>query len=348
MRLYSLSLLNFRNLVTPSLCFKGGITGVVGPNAAGKSNLFHAAYLGLTGELVGKRIAESVSLGQEQAHIGVVIENQLGLNSIEVGLSPGRKILKIDGQIARTQDISRISSAVLVAPDDAELIHGSPSKRRGYIDGVLSKLSPRYTVILREYNRVVEQRNACLKSHNAGTSLDIWTERLSSLAQEINNLRTRVSVRIEELSNQAYRDIAGPLKPLTITLKRAYGDLPFTEALIASRPEEKVRGITVVGPHRDDLDLRLSGHSIQTYGSRGEARTTALALRIAEFRLLETKHQETPILLLDDFSAELDASRREFLLDLANTSSQALVSGTEPPPGTHNDFRIDGGTIVAS
>ena len=347
MRLYSLSLLNFRNIVTPLLRFDKGITGIVGPNAAGKSNLFHAAYLGITGELLGKRIAESVSLGQEQAHIGVIVENQLGRNSIEVGLSPGRKILKIDGQIARTQDISRISSAVLIAPDDADLIHGSPSKRRSYLDGVLSKLSPRYTTILREYNRVMEQRNACLKSPNSGASLDIWTERLSSLGQEINSLRARVSVRIEELANQAYQDIAGPLKSLSVGLKRACGNLPLAEALVASRPEEKARGVTVVGPHRDDLDLCLSGHSVQSYGSRGEARTAAVALRIAEFRLLEEKHREAPILLLDDFSAELDTSRREFLLNLANTSSQTLVSGTEAPAGTHTNFLINGGTIVA-
>jgi DNA replication and repair protein RecF len=340
--------MNFRNLVTPSLSFEEGLTAVVGPNAAGKSNLLHAAYLGLTGELLGKRIAESVSLGQEQGYVGAVVENQLGKSRIEVGLAPGRKTLKIDGQSVRTHDISLVSSAVLIAPDDAELIHGSPSRRRAYIDGVLSKLSPRYALILREYNRVVEQRNSCLKSHQDGASLEIWTERLSDLGQEVNSLRERVVVRIEELSNQAYGDIAGALKQLTITLRRVGGNLPFSEALTNSGPEERARGITVVGPHRDDLDLKLSNHSIQTYGSRGEARTTALALRVAELKLLREKHHEEPVLLLDDFTAELDSSRREFLLELARATPQALVSGTESPLGARNAFRIDRGTIVVA
>ena len=116
-------------------------------------------------------------------------------------------------------------------------------------------------------------------------------------------------------------------------------------ALLASEDEERARGVTVVGPHRDDLVLTLNGYSVQAYGSRGKARTTALALRVAEYRLLNEKHREAPVLLLDDFTAELDAGRREFLLSLAANTPQALVSGTEAPPHAAKHFFVSGGQI---
>jgi len=118
------------------------------------------------------------------------------------------------------------------------------------------------------------------------------------------------------------------------------------DALIASAAEERARGVTVVGPHRDDLAVQLDGRSVQTFGSRGEARTAAMALRVAELRLLEELHGEPPILLLDDFSAELDADRRNYLLSLSQRLPQALVSGTEPPPHATRILKIASGVVT--
>ena len=226
MRLHALSLLNFRNLVTPSLIFPEGVTAVIGPNAAGKSNLLHAAYLGLTGELPGGRIIEAVRLGHEEGYVAAEVEHHQGISRIEVGLAPGRKVLKLDGQSARTYEIARVSSAVLITPEDTDLIHGSPSGRRSYLDTVLSKLSARYAVVLREYNRVVEQRNASLKVPGEDPTLAVWSARFLELGQEIEALRARAVARITELAAAAYRDIAGPLKRLDILLRRSGGDDP--------------------------------------------------------------------------------------------------------------------------
>ena len=348
MRLHTLSLLNFRNLVTPALSFSEGITAVVGPNAAGKSNLLHAVYLGLTGELPGGRIAESVRLGQEEGYVATEVEHHQGRNRVEVGLAPGRKALKLNGQFVRAYDISRVSTAVLITPEDADLIHGSPSGRRGYLDSVLSKLSVRYAAILREYNRVVEQRNACLKVLGGDPTLEVWTDRFLELGLEVEALRVRAVTRIGELADEVYRRIAGPLKSLDILLRRPGGEASLPEALASSRLEEQARGTTVVGPHRDDLELALDGNRLQAYGSRGEARTAALALRVAEYRLLCEKHREAPVLLLDDFTAELDAARSGYLLGLAGDTPQALVSGTEPPSVAGAALRIDGGVVLVA
>jgi DNA replication and repair protein RecF len=342
--LRNLQQINFRNLVTPKLEARPGLSAVVGRNGAGKSNLLEACYLGLTGELPGGKIAENLRIGEEQGFVGVGLEHGEGISTIEVGLSPGRKSIKLDGQSARVVDVSRVSAAVLVTPEDADLVHGSPSLRRGYLDSLLGRLSPRYATLNKAYSRVLEQRNAALRAGFGDAEVEVWSERFVELGQEMDDLRDRAIVRIAELAGAAYRVIAGDGKFLGVALRRsAVGSL--SEALRASRSEERARGVTVVGPHRSDLSLELEGHSAQAYASRGEARTVALALRVAEFRLLEQRHDEAPVLLLDDFSAELDPSRRAYLLELVSGASQALVTGTEPPPEYDALLCIDGGVI---
>lgn len=349
MILRSLAQLNFRNLATPRLAFAAGVTAVVGKNAAGKSNLLDAIYLGCTGDLPGGTIQESLRIGTEEGYVGVEVSHDEGTSKIEVGLAPGRKVLKLDGQHARAIDVSRVATAVLVTPEDADLVHGSPSGRRGYLDQLLGRLSPRYAVILREYQRVVEQRNALLKTtwKHAGNDagLDIWTERFVALGDEIDDLRRRAVERIDELAASTYTEIAAGEKRLSVRLERSHSAAGLAEALERTADEERARGVTVVGPHRDDVALELDGHSVQAYGSRGEARTAALALRVAEYRLLTEKHGEPPVLLLDDFTAELDASRREYLLALTASTPQAVVSGTEPPPHADQALAVQKGHV---
>ncbi|UCH27113.1 MAG: DNA replication and repair protein RecF [Trueperaceae bacterium] len=345
MQLRSLSQLNFRNLETPQLSFKPGITALVGCNASGKSNLLEAAYLGCTGELPGGRIVDLLRLGESEGFVGIRLEHEEGLSSIEIGLSAGKKTLRLDGQSVRAADIARVSAAVLITPQDTIMIQGPPSGRRAYLDSVLSKLSFRYNLMLREYHRVVEQRNALLKTVFDTHTLTAWTERFLELGTEITSMRQRAVQRISELSNQTYRHLAGDGKSLNVTLQtQSHG---LRSAWEASRDEEKARGTTVVGPHRDDLRLELDAKSVQLYGSRGEARTSALALRVAEYQLLLEKHDEAPVLLLDDFSAELDSTRRTYLLELASNTPQAVVSGTEATPQHDTLLHIAGGEIYA-
>lgn len=346
MQLRALSQLNFRNLQTPRLEFGPGVTALVGRNASGKSNVLDAAYLGCTGELPGGRIVESVRLGEEEGYVGTEVCHDEGTSTVQVGLAPGRKVLRLDGQHVRALDIARVCTAVLVTPEDAELVHGSPSRRRGYLDALLARLSPRYAALSRGYARVVEQRNAALKAPGAAATLEVWTERFVQLGTEIEALRRRAVTRVDEIAREVYGEIAGDGKRFAVELASGRGGMELDAALAASRAEELARGVTVVGPHRDDLLLELGGHPVGTYGSRGEARTAALALRVAEYRLLAQKHGEDPVLLLDDFTAELDEERRRFLLRLAASAPQALVSGTEAPPRSDALFRIAAGVVT--
>jgi DNA replication and repair protein RecF len=344
-RVRALRQLHFRNLVTADLHLHDGVTCVVGRNAAGKSNLVDALYLGCTGSLPSSTVTETLRFGENGGYVRVELLVGDEPRIVEIGLAAGRKTVRLDGQAVRAADVARLGGAVRVAPEDADLIHGPPAGRRAFLDDLLGRLSLRYALMQREYHRVVEQRNAVLKGSGGMATLPVWDDRFVELGGEIDALRRRVLTRLAPLAAQAYADVAGDGKRLATSLRRAAGDAPLTEALAAARPEERARGVTVVGPHRDDLELTLDGHDVRIYGSRGEARTTALALRVAEFALLEERHGTPPVLLVDDVSAELDGDRRAFLMALARRTPQALVTGTDAPPGADRVWHVADGRL---
>lgn len=348
-QLRTLATLNFRNLVAPPIEFPAGVVALVGPNGAGKSNLLSAAYLGCTATPAAGTLAELVTIGQEQAYVAAEIEHDEGVSRVEIGIalgaSGGRKSIKVDGQPARSGDVARLVGAVLVTPQDSDLVSGSPGARRSFLDSLLSRLSVRYALVLREYQRVVEQRNALLRHDPHSGSLGAWTQRLVDLGTEIDSLRTRVMARLCPLAADVYREVAAGTEPFEVSLSRNWSEESLAEAVDRSRHEEAARATTVVGPHRDDLVMTLAGRSLKAFGSRGEARTAALALKVAEYQLLGERHGEPPVLLVDDFSAELDAGRRAYLLDLVAATPQALVSGTEPPGRYDELFQVAHGAL---
>jgi DNA replication and repair protein RecF len=344
-RVRALRQLHFRNLVTPEVHVPDGVTCIVGRNAAGKSNLIDALYLGCTGSLPSATVVEALRFGESGGYVRVELNVDDEARIVEIGLAAGRKSVRLDGQAARAAEVARLGGAVKVAPEDADLIHGPPAGRRGFLDDLLARLSLRYALMQREYHRVVEQRNAVLKGTGSAATLPVWDDRFLELGGEIDDLRRRVLTRLAPLAARAYADVAGDGKHLGLALRRAAGAASLPEALLAHRAEERARGVTVVGPHRDDLTLTLEGHEVRAYGSRGEARTAALALRVAEFALLEERHGTPPLLLVDDVSAELDGDRRGFLMALARRTPQAVVTGTDAPPGADRVWHVADGRL---
>lgn len=336
----------FRNLATAEVALSEGVTALVGANAAGKSNLLDACYLATSGDLPGGRLRDALRWGLDEGFVAADVDHEEGRAEVHVGLAPGRKALRLDGQSVRQVDLARVTAAVRITPEDAELVHGGPSGRRAWMDDLLNRVSPRHAALAREYAKVLEQRNAVLRSGGDRALAEVFGDRLAALGDEIEALRARMVRRADAIAARAYAEVSGGGKTLSLRLLPAQGDRSLAEALAATAAEERARGATVVGPHRDDLAIELDARSVQTFGSRGEARTAALALRVAELRLLEEKHGEPPILLLDDFSAELDAQRRDYLLALTRQGPQALVSGTEPPPHARRLLRIAAGTVT--
>lgn len=343
MRLDSLSTLNYRNLAPFTLAFPAGVTGVFGENGAGKTNLLEAAYLALTGLTDVTRLEQLVQQGETEAYVRADLESGGSLSVQEVGLGRGRRQLKLDGVRVRTGDLPR-GSAVWIRPEDSELVFGSPSGRRAFLDSLLSRLSARYAEQLSRYDRTVSQRNAALRGGEEW-AMHVWDESLVRLGSEIMLFRRRALVRLNELAAEANAAL-GSRKPLTLTLTESTAPESYAQDLASRRAEELARGSTVTGPHRDDLLLTLGEFPASEYASRGEGRTVALALRRAELELLAERFGERPVLLIDDFSAELDPVRRSFLLELAASVPQAIVTGTERAPGAALTLRAQSGRFT--
>jgi DNA replication and repair protein RecF len=338
---------SYKNLQVATLEYgEGGVSAFVGPNAAGKTNLLDAHYLAVTGTLTGGRLRDVIHWEQNEAFVASACHTQDGRHDLRVALSPSRKTLSLDGQTAKPADVHAAMTAVRMSPEDADMVHGSPSGRRAWLDDVLTRVSPRYGAILREYERVLEQRNAGLKRSIDGTLLGVLSDRLATLGGELEEVRARAVDRMSQLASEAYAAVSGGGKALRIELRLTRGDTPLPRALNDHWHDERRRGATLFGPHRDDVAILLDERSVQTFGSRGEARTASLALRSAELTLLRDKHGGWPVILLDDFSAELDSERRAFLMALIAEADQAIVTGTEAPPGVTDVREVQGGEVT--
>ena len=347
MLLRSLSTLNFRNLEAGKLELRAGITAIIGGNGMGKSNVLEAAFLVLTGVLDVSKLETLVRLGEKEAVVGAEVEREDGNTKLEVGLAPGKKIAKVDGAKVRVAELARHASAVLIRPEDADLIHGAPNLRRGFLDALVARVSPRYGQLLQQYERVVQQRNAVLKLENfQDWMLEVWNTKLLEYGTEIMRLRRRAMSRLSELARQAHTQLAGNDKHLELNLLETARLDDLEQHLLEKRREELARGSTAIGPHRDDVEILLAGTKAADYASRGEARTIALAMRQAEFILLSEKFKEAPILLIDDFSAELDVSRRDYLLQMAELAPQAIITGTEKLARASQTYRILDGQLT--
>ncbi len=229
--------------------------------------------------------------------------------------------------------VGRIN-AVLFTASDIDLVLGSPSGRRRFLDILISQADRRYLRALQRYQRIVTQRNHLLRLIREGRGsreeLDFWDAELVKEGVAIISRRDQVLEQLAPLARQAYAGFAGSREELSMAFQPAVPAQGLEEALREQREREIGAGMTLSGPHRDDLLLEVEGRSAATYASRGQARTIALALRLAEALFLKEERGEEPILLLDDVLSELDPQRRHHVLEEAGRYQQTLVTTAEP------------------
>ncbi|MGQ9735901.1 MAG: DNA replication/repair protein RecF [Thermaceae bacterium] len=327
MRLLRLRQRAFRNLRTPEVVPPQETFALVGGNAQGKTSFLLAVHLALGGQ-AGRNLLDHVRFGEREAWVFVEVETHLGLYRLEVRLGPEGRSFFLNGSSVPLREVYTLPGSVLLGPEDIDLVLGGKEERRTYLDRILLRFSERYRALLSAYEKALRQRNALLRT---GQDLSAWDQALARYGVEILQLRRRVLKRLQPLVEEIYQALA-PGR-LELVLEETAPPEGFLEVLRSKKEEEKERGTTLVGPHRDDLLLLLNGRPAPRFASRGEARVVALALRLSEHRLLQIHHGEAPLLLMDEWDGELDESRKNALLAYARSQPQALLASTHPPPG---------------
>ena len=363
MYLTRLGLTDFRSYADLSLELTPGVTTFSGPNGEGKTNLVEA--IGYLATLGSHRVATDAPLvrqGAERAVLRAAVTSAKGSALVEVELNPGRanRARLNRAPLPRPRDLLGTLGTVLFAPEDLALVKGDPGDRRKLLDDLLVATAPRYAGIRADYERVLRQRTALLKSAGAKghlrgaaresmtATLDAWDAQLARAGAPLLSGRMRLVTALRPLAAAAYDTVsggppgAGPAMAYRCSVDGAgpEDDGPGLEAamlkaLAAVRASELDRGVCLVGPHRDELELSVGGLPARGYASQGESWSLALALRLASFELLR-REREDPVLILDDVFAELDTGRRDRLAAMVAAAEQVLITAAVPAdvPGT--------------
>lgn len=351
-----LSVADFRSWARADLALEPGASVIVGKNGQGKTNLLEA--LGYLATLSSHRVAADAPLiraGTERAVVQAAVVSGGRQLVLEVEIIAGRaNRAKLNrSPVPRPRDILGGLRTVLFAPEDLAIVRGDPSERRRFLDDVLVQRAPRLAGVRADYERVLKQRAALLKTAGAARraggsgdlrTLDVWDGHLAEHGAELLAARLELVAALTPYAVQAYADLAPTsgllalryVSSVAASLSNDTAVIPelsvLSAALLAelarARPQEIERGVNLVGPHRDDLDLGLNELPLRGYASHGEGWSAALALRLACYDLLSSDGAE-PVLILDDVFAELDVTRRDQLAAIAGKAEQVLISAAE-------------------
>ena len=344
-----------------------GVTTLSGPNGEGKTNLAEA--IGYVATLGSHRVATDgplVRQGADRAILRAAVTSAQGNALVEIEVNPGRanRVRLNRAPLPRPREILGVLRAVLFAPEDLALVKGDPGERRRFLDDLLVATAPRYAAVRTDYERVVRQRTALLKSAAArmprgrpggpaaGTlpeamaaTLEAWDDQLARAGAELLTARLSLVRALRPHIAAAYAAVSGDQGPAGVTYRSSFPlaaldgaaghdgvaenstdiEVAMREALQQARPQELERGVCLIGPHRDELELRVGDLPARGYASHGESWSLALALRLAAYELLRVDGDD-PVLILDDVFAELDAGRRDRLAALVGEAEQVVVT----------------------
>jgi DNA replication and repair protein RecF len=369
MRLERLEVVEFRNHDAAAVEFPPGVSVLVGPNGVGKTNLLEAAgYLATLGSHRVGQDAALIRAGAASAVVRAAVQRAGRRLLVDVELRPGSGVRgRVNGApVPRARDLLGVVRATVFAPEDLGLVRGDPEERRRFLDTLATQRLPRYHGSRQDYDRVLRQRNTLLRSA-AGrlpasglATLEVWDEKLASAGAEIWSERLRLVAALTPRVELAYQRLAGRDDMVEIgyvsSVAGTAGSDPdpaklaqaLRERLVADRAREVERGITLSGPHRDDLALGLRGLPARTHASHGEAWSLALALRLGSHRLLAEEGEE-PVLLMDDVFAELDRQRRDRVAEAALAAEQTIVTAAVaeelPPELNAAVFHVEPGSV---
>lgn len=359
MLLHDLELHGFRSYRDLQVAFAPGVTVLVGANGQGKTNLLEAVgWLATLSSFRGAPDEAVVNLDAEQAIVranGTRDERSLLLEA-EINRS-GRNRTMINRQpLRRSRDLLGALRVTVFAPDDLELVKQGPSLRRRYLDEVVVAANPADDALRSDVDRVIRQRNALLKqakgrlTPEVAATLDVWDAKFAASGTALAEVRHAAVARLAPVLSVAYRELAGADRTATMRYEPTWWERGLESALIEARAEDVRRGVSTIGPHRDEIELELGGVPVRTHASQGEQRTFSLALRLASHRVVTDATGSPPILLLDDVFSELDASRRTALLRHLPVGQTLLTTAADVPADTDPELvlHVGDGTVTGA
>ena len=316
---------NYRSYESCVLAPCEGVNVLLGDNGQGKTNVLEALYLACTGRSHRTRQdRELIRWGADFASVKVDAERRDGSHQVEIIMPAlGRRKLKIAGQeVSKSGELMGHVTGVLFSPEDLRTVKDGPAERRRFVDMALSQIKPSYYYGLQRYARALKQRNEVLKlaavQPGVLSTLDSWDEQLAQAGSELMRQRREYIARLSKLAGETHREISDGKEQLEIRYvpSVSMGDdiQANLEALFGARENDLRRMTTSVGAHRDDVLLTIAGRDVRAYGSQGQQRTAALAMRLSELDVMREAMGEWPMLMLDDVMSELDPSRRRQLV----------------------------------
>jgi DNA replication and repair protein RecF len=365
-RVTSLSLGDFRCFGELNVELAAGLTVLFGANGVGKTSLLEAVGWAARGRSFrGVPDAALVRAGSSEAILRVAVAEGERRQLLEVAIRAvgANRVLLNRNRLTRTRGLSGLLRVTVFAPDDLELVKGGPARRRDFLDDLLSGLAPRYDAARGDFERVLRHRNALLRAGirdgDDRATLDVFDEQLVQSGAELVHGRLRLVERLVPVVATSYGQLAGCESKIDTSYEAEWSPDPVTieqvddvaetmRVAIAQRRKHEVdRGLTLVGPHRDELRFRLNDLDARTHASQGEQRSFALALRLAGHHVTAELTGATPVLLLDDVFSELDAARADALVRELPTGQTLLTTAGVVPPGVEPErrLRIENGMV---
>ena len=336
MLITNLNLNNYRSYTTLDLSLDPGISIFVGKNGEGKTNIAESVlYLTFLSSHRASGNTPLIKLGNQSAYIRAKVkypEREI-LVELEINSDKANRAKVNQNQVRSQKEIFGIVQTIYFSPEDLDIVRGDPSERRRFIDQLLTLRSPRIAGVISDYERAVKQRNSLLKTRASMDALNPWDKQVAELGGELITLRMLALDELKPIFNQVYKDISDT-KPAEIVYKSSIENPSLNqdensekimERLVNNRGAELDRGLTLTGPHRDDLLLILGDHLVKGYASHGESWSIALSLKLATYNLLKSDGL-SPILILDDVFSELDEERRERLAEIAKGADQTIIT----------------------
>ena len=336
MHLSHLSLKNFRSYSELDLALHKGITVFLGRNGEGKTNIVEAImYMAFLSSHRTAGDQPLVKLGESSAYTRAKVQHpdREILVELEINADKANRARINQNPVRSQKELFGLVQCIYFSPEDMDLVRGDPSERRRFIDQIVTLRSPRLAGVITDYERAVRQRNALLKTRSNNSSLESWDQQVAKFGAEIIAARITLLEEFTPLFTKIYANIS-PEKPASIKYKSSIEN-PSTvlqenydsiiQKMSELRGQELERGLTLVGPHRDDLLLHLGNHLVKGYASHGESWSIALSLKLAAYELLINEGSK-PILILDDVFSELDEERREQLVSLAKSAEQTIIT----------------------